>query len=137
MLIGLGDVISVLLGFPSPLILRPIASRPGCFHIVSDCYTQGLIYAEAFLGPIPDPWRPIIGGSQEGSKTLWFENTHTGVISKLDPRLDAVLEEWEELPNDDWTPDSPLFSLRFRNTVTGAEINSDPRMLAKPCSREA
>ncbi|KAE9366627.1 HET-domain-containing protein [Stipitochalara longipes BDJ] len=124
-----GDIISVLLGCPTPLILRLASSRPGSFHIVGDCYVQGLMYAEAFLGQIPDPWRPVIGGSREGSMTVLFENTHTREISKLDTRLDPVSEEWEELPDDDRTADGPLFTLRFRNTVTGTEINSDPRML--------
>ena len=53
----------------------------------------------------------------------------TGEVSPLDPRLGALPSEWRELPDSDWTPDDPNQAVKFRNVVTGAEINSDPRLL--------
>lgn len=58
--IGLGpsptkpeDLICVLLGCSTPVLLRPLLSRAGHYQVVGECYVQGWMYSEVLLGEIP------------------------------------------------------------------------------------
>ncbi|KAM5365285.1 hypothetical protein ACJZ2D_011068 [Fusarium nematophilum] len=49
-----GDIICAILGCRVLVILRPVTG--GNFHVVGSCYLHGFSSAEAFLGPLPEPW---------------------------------------------------------------------------------
>lgn len=46
-----GDQLAILRGARTPIILRQRVDGSGCFEIVGDCYTHGLMQGEAFAIP--------------------------------------------------------------------------------------
>lgn len=71
----IGDVIAVLYGGTVPYLLRPIASKPGRFQFVGECYLHGLataLYAKSyaeFLGWFKD--HVLVQGQQREPEIPW------------------------------------------------------------------
>ena len=89
-----GDQISVLLGCPMPLVLRPVATSASSQHqykVVGECYVHGLQDGEAFLGPLPDDWQPIMLRDQGVRRAFWEKGS--GKLQYDDPRLEDG--EWD------------------------------------------
>ena len=86
-----GDHVCVLLGCSIPMLLRPAPNLQ--YQVVGACFIYGLMQGEAFLGPLPDPYRvieiyeEILGGWYSG-----FLNHHTEKVQYRDPRFEAPLE---------------------------------------------
>lgn len=119
------DLLCVLLGCDSPMLLRPTAS--GDFLVVGECYVHGLMDGEALLGPIPNQWR-IEMRKGDGFDKPFFHNTSIGESSTEDPRLRPLPVEWEIVPRNRRQED-PYFFKDFRNRTTAEVMTSDPRML--------
>jgi hypothetical protein len=101
------------------------------FEVVGECYVHGFMYGESLLGPLPAPWRARKDTGSTGSFLPLFWNSETDSESREDPRLEDLPAEWEKIEEEQWAPE--FVGLYFpysphRNTVTGEEIVSDPRM---------
>ncbi|KIW07599.1 uncharacterized protein PV09_01550 [Verruconis gallopava] len=121
-----GDIVAVLLGHPSPVILRPV--NDGTYKLVGDAFVPELSDANALLGPLPYPWI-VQCYVREGINFSipHFVNIETGKSSVLDPRL-PPLEDWEIVEDESdlsvWTTGG----YSFRNKKTGEKTHHDPRM---------
>ena len=79
-----GDQICVLLGCTMPLVLRPTSGLQ--YKVVGECHVHGLQEGEAFLGPLPDEYQPILIWDQAYYSA--FIDKRTGDIQYEDPRLE-------------------------------------------------
>ena len=122
---GTGDRIYIILGCRLPIVLRRTQSRD--FRVVGPCYARGLTDGEGLLGPIPQPWE-LQYRNIDGYRIPNFFNTLTETVSTEDPRLGHWPIEWETVQRQR-TADDPYEFAHFRNKVTGAVMNGDPRML--------
>jgi len=125
-----GDLITVFLGCPIPVLLRPLADRGvGYFQYLGPCSIPGLTDCIPFLGPLPSPWITRKPDGYGGRGDFLFLNTETGERTKEDPRLEPLNRtDWERI---DHVPcaDDPYFFDYFKNVKTSEVINSDPRLL--------
>jgi hypothetical protein len=80
--------------------------------------------SEGLLGPLPKPWKVLLSNTS----IQRFFNSLTGATTLEDPRFGPLPPGWERIQYNK-TQDDPHVVDRFRNMVTGEEINSDPRLL--------
>ncbi|KAF2681614.1 hypothetical protein K458DRAFT_391573 [Lentithecium fluviatile CBS 122367] len=74
-----GGILSILLGFDLPLILRPC--NAATYQVVGPVYAHSLMDAEALLGPLPPGWKLCYKVSQQhGYQMQRFLNKKTGAI---------------------------------------------------------
>lgn len=52
-----GDLICVLLGCQTPMLLRPTSDSR--YQVLGSCYVHGLMDREAFLGPLPEDYQIV------------------------------------------------------------------------------
>lgn len=83
-----GDIICVLLGCHTPMVLRPQGENQ--FRIVGECYTLGISEGEEILGSLPKDVRRIYASSREWGVHSYWEDIQTGTRSLIDPRLEAL-----------------------------------------------
>ncbi|KAK6207029.1 hypothetical protein QIS74_13517 [Colletotrichum tabaci] len=133
-----GDQLVVLLGCPSPLLVRPAAPDPPHsptgerrrrFRVVGATYTHGLMDTEALLGPLPDGWRARMARESGFFDSMHFFSAATDEVTKLDPRLGEDPPEWERMEAVRSGADPWNFA-RYRHRDTREVINSDPRLTA-------
>ncbi|KAF6220712.1 hypothetical protein HO133_003145 [Letharia lupina] len=80
-----GDQVCVLLGCEQPLVLRPTSGLR--YQVVGECYVPGLMYGEAFLGPLPDNYQAIRLHDHGSRGYQWaFLDKQTGNTQYNDPR---------------------------------------------------
>ncbi|KAL8649129.1 MAG: hypothetical protein Q9210_004589 [Variospora velana] len=117
------DCIVVLLGCPSPMVLR--ATDDGSLLVVGECYVQGLMDGEALLGPLPSNWRRV-GRFDEETKRTWntFKDCNRAVYQIEDPRLGPLPKGWCEEKH----PKEHVYAL-FRDKTTDVVDWHDLRML--------
>ncbi|KAH6986141.1 heterokaryon incompatibility protein-domain-containing protein [Ilyonectria sp. MPI-CAGE-AT-0026] len=129
-----GDVVCVILGCDRPLIIRPASD--GTHHFVSHSFVYDLQDSQAFLGPLPPPWRVQVHANrdQEFRSSNQYFNVDTYKLTPEDPRL-GPLPDWERIPVDDLgrslNGDDPEVIDFFKNTNDGRIVNSDPRLSPK------
>lgn len=119
-----GDVICILLGYEVPILLRP-SPQDDTFIVVGFCYIHGIMDGEVYLGSLPSFCQAKVERTGRGGKR--FFNSDTKTLSKHDPRLGTLTEDWESLAIEP-TPDDPYLYAPHRNKVTCEFINSDPRL---------
>ena len=112
-----GDQVSVLLGCPAPLVLRP--TDDGCFEVVGYCYIHGYDNGEALFGPLPAGWDHVRGGN-------YFIEGCTGKKQFTDPRLGELPDGWRMI--SDSGKRYPRF---FDSSTTGKSTRADPRQSAE------
>lgn len=89
-----GDVICMLLGCKSPLVLKTTVSdkASGEYNLAGECYLDSAVAGEAFLGPLPDYIKNVTSYNVEvdmfGDS---FLNVTTNKIQREDPRLEAKM----------------------------------------------
>ncbi|KAK3990449.1 heterokaryon incompatibility protein-domain-containing protein, partial [Cladorrhinum sp. PSN332] len=120
-----GDMVCILLGLDSGLILRPLSSGQDEFYVVGPCFVYCLDKAIPLLGPLPEPWHLV--RDIESIQRYIFHNRDTRVTSDEDPRLEPLGDGWERTRRGR-TADDPGYFQRYRNRITGEEMTSDPRM---------
>ena len=111
-----GDVVCILLGCRSPLILRP--KEAGQYAIVGECYIDGIMTGETFLGQLPGNWRivrkffPQYGG-------FWnsFLESQYGICQSEDPRLGPLPDGWRYKHRYDQDADP-----EYMNDETGEDL---------------
>ena len=114
-----GDQVSVLLGCPVPLVLRP--TDDGCFEVVGYCYIHGYGDGEAFFGPLPAGWSRV-----HGKYGVCFVERSTGKKQFTDPRLGELPDGWQMI-SDNGVKQRPWFF----DSSTGKSTRDDPRKSAE------
>ncbi|KAI0200163.1 hypothetical protein F4808DRAFT_429912 [Astrocystis sublimbata] len=121
-----GDIVTVLLGCRSTMILRP---RPASteFEIIGEAYTDGFMEGEGLLGPFPPGFEPV-HGFDDDVRQPWRKTMdwNTGELHQEDPRLpDSLPSGWERRPHA-----YDKVDISFVNTTTGEvrEGGMDPRL---------
>lgn len=89
-----GDIVCVLLGCSTPLVLRPTGK--GQYKIVGDCYVHGLMYNEAVLGPLPKHFQFVWRFNEKRGYWPAYLNRKTGKALLEDPRLGPLPEGWRK-----------------------------------------
>ena len=88
-----GDQVCVFLGCDNPLLLRPAPNSR--YQLVGACYIHGLMYGEAFLGPLPDHYQVVsVIDQANGRSSEGFLNHRDGTTQYNDPRFEPSLEDF-------------------------------------------
>ena len=122
-----GDIVCVILGCKSPLLLRPLPN--GNYTVVGECYIHGLMYGEALLGTLTDGWKSVTILEEGQGYRYGFHNVETGERSFVDPRLGSLPPGWslkDSRLRADW-------GNWFVNNQTGERMEwpQDPRVTAE------
>ncbi|RDW74779.1 hypothetical protein BP6252_05921 [Coleophoma cylindrospora] len=124
-----GDEVCILLGCPSPMILRPIGEAQ--YKVVGESYVQGLMNSEGLLGPLPSQYRAAQKNHQT-SRYYWVYKESiegAGTVKCYyhyeDPRLEALPAGWQRKRNKPGNSDS-FFCYQEKG---GGEAFGDPRLL--------
>ncbi|KAL8805983.1 MAG: hypothetical protein Q9182_001640 [Xanthomendoza sp. 2 TL-2023] len=118
-----GDKICVILGCPSPLVLR---SEDGgiTYIVIGVCYLDGIMSGEALLGELPKSWTFVLKyfPMYRAGYFSYLDND-TGETHVEDPRRGPLPAHWRigSHERDD------AFSL-YVNDETGEETDLDPRL---------
>jgi hypothetical protein len=120
-----GDIVTVLLGCRSPIVLRP--TIVGRYKVVGEAYCDGFMDGEALLGALPDSFEAILrhGGNGGGGRDYrWtYLNKVTGNFQVEDPRRGPLPPGWDIVSHAE-----EEFWQLFKNNETGAETECDPRL---------
>lgn len=121
-----GDRVCVILGCSVPLVLREV--QPGEFVVIGQSYVQGLMDAEALLGPVPGPWRCQLHAI-DGFWVPHYHNDETRILSLQDPRFGQLAAdmEWEIVVKKDGEH-RPKRPVSWRHKLTGSFEESEPRL---------
>ena len=124
-----GDIVTILLGCKSAMILRPISQgSQSIFSVVGECYIHGLDDAVTLLGTLPSNFRSQLGVVQDGHTAVYaFKNLENKEAIKEDPRLPPLPAVWRQMDRGK-TYDDPVLAQYFENEETGEVINFDPRL---------
>jgi hypothetical protein len=153
-----GDIICILLGCKAPLIVRPEALRErlsngagpagawGCdssadtgivdidqvdqrYEVIGECYIDRL--ENGLLGNLPSGWKLQFDKIKSGyGATHTFIHTESATKTKWHPSLGSMPQQWTSFDRER-RPADPSTFVCFRNTLTGEERNSDPRLTAE------
>ena len=87
-----GDQVCILLGSKFPMLLRPTSKSQ--YQVIGSCYVHGLTNGEAFLGPMPEQYQPILAFDEVTRRYFWgFLDHGTGKTQWNDPRVDSLPED--------------------------------------------
>ena len=86
-----GDQVCILLGSGIPMLLRPTLNSQ--HQVIGSCYVHGLTNGEAFLGPMPEHYQPILSLDELIRRHCWvFLDRWTGKLQWNDPRIESLPE---------------------------------------------
>ena len=124
----LGDQVVVLLGCDHPLLVR--AAR-GSHQVVGQCYVQGLMCAEALLGPMSEGWENV-GHLNQVSANYHdaFVHRPSGRVQCEDPRLGQLPEGWSVVSHE-LEDVYPVYVNDRTGEFCGKTYATDPRMTSK------
>ena len=124
----LGDQVVVLLGCDSPLLLR---AAQGSHQVVGVCYVQGLMTAEALLGPMSEGWEQVIR-LHEASAVYYpaFVHRPSGRVQCEDPRLDQLPEGWR-LKSHELEDTFAIYVNKRTGKTCGKAYAVDPQMTSE------
>jgi hypothetical protein len=115
------DIVTVLLGCESAIILRPCPGDQ--FQVVGEGICHGFMDGEALLGPLPDRIERVLFESGVGRHTWTCIDRSTGVCDYEDPRLGKLPDGWkigEHEEDDIWS--------MYGNDELGITDSDDPRL---------
>lgn len=119
-----GDIVTVLLGGDSPIILRPTSVDRLQYWVVGEAFCHGVMDGEALLGPLPEDWRLVIRHDRSSvvdSPAFW--NSKLEQFSAEDPRLGDLPAGWRRETHKD-----EEFQTLFTRDVDGEQTWDDPRL---------
>jgi len=120
-----GDIVTILLGLDSPMILRP--TDEGDYKVVGEAYYDGFMDGEALLGPFTDSFAPVSRLNPNDRLWVWqYLNQETGLFQVEDPRLGSLPAGWSLVNHD-----REDFYQRFVNDATGKKTWDDPRLTSE------
>ena len=124
----LGDQVVVLLGCDTPLLLR---AAQGSHQVVGACYIQGLMYAEALLGPMSEGWEYVMRSDQiSGGYLHTFVHKPSGRVQCEDPRLGPLPEGWSVKSHEEEDA-FPIYVNDRTGEFCGKAYTADPRMTSE------
>ena len=118
------DQVCILLGCDTPMFLR--FTEKGQYQVVGEGHVQGLMDAEALLGPHSERWQKGWHLDQDGRVYLAYVNVHTREVTRDDPRLGPISNGWRSLNHDQ----EKHYKI-WENVDTGKQIIRDPRLTAE------
>lgn len=124
-----GDLVTVLLGCDSAMILRPCQGDR--FQVVGEAFCSGCMDGEVLLGPLPDGVERIQRDIDRGDG-MALENTwtcidrSTGIFDYEDPRLGKLPDGWKIMAHDE----DEYWSM-YGNEELGITNGEDPRLTAE------
>ena len=88
-----GDQITVIIGIPSPLLLRLVPTAGGRmkYQLVGECFVHGMMWAEVFLGQLPSCWERRCTTIDGIAYPIFI---HEGRSPLQDPRLGPLPKGW-------------------------------------------
>ena len=117
------DIIVIILGCGSPLVLRPIANQR--YLVVGECYFYHIARGDTLLGQMPENWQFVSRFDEETGKNWFgFENQGWRSWQIDDPRLGPLPHGWFKAEH----PQQHVWNL-FRNESEDITTSRDPRML--------
>jgi hypothetical protein len=120
-----GDIVTVLLGSMSAMILRP--TQEGNYKLVGEAYCDGFMHGEALLGPLPDSFNAVFRHNPTNSTFRWaYLDQETGVFQAEDPRLGPLPDGWS-IKSHKGEQYAQLF-VNNQTGVTRVETWDDPRL---------
>lgn len=121
-----GDIVIVMLGCDSPLVLRPTTPDNLQYCVVGETFCHGVMDGEALLGPLPGDWRLVFRHESYGDYPAYW-NSKLQLFSAEDPRLGDLPEGWSRSKKSHKYEE--LRTL-FTRTVNGetSETWRDPRL---------
>jgi len=120
-----GDIVTVLLGSFSAMILRP--TQEGNYKLVGEAYCDGIMHGEALLGPLPDSFNAVFRHNPTNGTLRWaYLDQETGVFQAEDPRLGPLPDGWNIKSHKD-EEFAQLF-VQNQTGVTRVETWDDPRL---------
>jgi hypothetical protein len=123
-----GDIVTVLLGCNTPMILRPMTDRSS-YTVVGEGYLSGMMCSEALLGLLSESYEQV-GILDDKESRLWWVliDRLTGRIFVEDPRLGDLPAGWERKQHE-----NERFYSWFVNKKSGEELTRgfDPRMTSE------
>lgn len=135
-----GDLVCILLGCKTPLLLRPVSSSndPACqaFKVIGECSVHGLDDGVTILGPLPEHIKDQFDKISSGYGAIHtYRNIQTGQVTDEDPRLPPLSDtNWERLPRRERHADDPTLFQDFRNCLSGEVLDYDSRLLPQALS---
>lgn len=134
-----GDLVTVLLGCDSAMILRPVPTTTVAepppppskqrYNVVGESYCHGIMNNEAILGPLPGLFDVIKQYTPKKGFGTKYLDRETGEIIPEDPRLGALPVPWKRLPFEDDDGAEREFPM-YVNEETGRRTGNDPRLKA-------
>jgi hypothetical protein len=117
-----GDVVVVMFGSRSPMVLRP--THDNTYKVIGESYCYGYMSCEGLLGLLPDTHK-IVRLMDKKNRTLHesYLELASGVVQCEDPRLGKLPQGWK-LGDHDRMHLQPLFV----NEETGEDTWYDPRL---------
>lgn len=130
-LVSIGDRLYAVLGSRKMVILRSRGAA-NTHEVVGETYVHGFMDGEAFLQPVPKPWRVLYRANSTGQWYATFANTTTGEVTQIDPRLGPPPAEWEQVSGGATRAADDQTATRFQHKVSGDVIESYPQLLPGP-----
>ncbi|KAK6443052.1 hypothetical protein LTR95_000766 [Oleoguttula sp. CCFEE 5521] len=121
------DILCVVLGCPTPVIIRANDLPSASYEVVGPCYVAGLMDADALLGDLSKDWTFICEKTNGSRSGMQYHNLPTGFVTDEDPRLPPLPLPWVRLDRP-LTSADPYNVSWYLNTETREEINGDPRL---------
>ncbi|KAL2065756.1 hypothetical protein VTL71DRAFT_3426 [Oculimacula yallundae] len=131
-----GDIVAIILGCCTPLLLRPTQQDTHTYRVVGDCYIAGMMDTEALLGPLPAGWSRKYAHNASDRAVILYKNGST--TTQDDPRASAFPQGWR---NRFGTKDNQLVNepdygdemghlgrIWWDNLGTGQRTLYDPRL---------
>lgn len=117
------DIIVIVLGCQSPMVLRP--TNTGEYRVVGESYMHDMMSGEIFLGPLAKNWQRCLRYAEDDEQ-WWtaFIDREKGIWQARDPRLGPLPEGWAEVEH----PKQHLCAV-FHNELEDLYTWFDPRML--------
>ena len=123
----LGDRVVVLLGCDYPLLIR---AAQDSHQVVGACYVQGLICAEALLGPMSEGWEYVMRLNRvSGGYDDAYLHKSSGRVQCEDPRLGQLPEGWRV--HHELEGGVPVYVNDRTGEFCGKAFATDPRMTSK------
>jgi hypothetical protein len=117
-----GDIVVVLLGFLSAMVLRP--SHGNTYKVVGESYCNGYMCCESLLGSLPNTHRMVwLTEKRRGHVYPVYLELGSSITQVEDPRLGELPKGWKLRDHNE----KHMFH-HFVNEETGERTVKDPRL---------
>jgi hypothetical protein len=118
-----GDIVTVILGCRSPMLLR---STTGGYKVIGEVYYDGFMCGEALLGPLPNSFEAVLRSDNHRGFRWAYRNKGTGVFQREYPGAGTLHNGWTLQSHEH----EELWDV-FVNVESGEETCFDPRLASE------